>query len=38
MYQVDADKLFDARDALRRECRSLRRQNDALEQDPERVL
>ena len=35
--QVDADKLIDARDALRRECRSLRRQNDVLEQDPERI-
>ena len=34
---MDADKLVDARDALRRECRSLRRQNDVLEQDPERV-
>ena len=37
MSQVDADTLVDARDALRRECRTLRCENDALEQDPARV-
>jgi hypothetical protein len=34
---VDSDVLIDERDSLRRECRSLRGENDALKKDPDRV-
>jgi hypothetical protein len=34
---MDYDKLVDEVDVLRRDCRSLRSQNDVLQKDPERV-